>query len=58
MGRNSKSSRDITLASLSKKLSNPILLWEFPENDVKSQENIKPIHQFKQIKFLKKNNLN
>ena len=54
MGRDSKSSRDITLASLSKKLSNPILLWEFPENDVKSQENMNPIHQFKQIKFFKK----
>ena len=54
MGRDSKSSRDITLASLSKKLSNPILLWEFPENDVKSHENMNPIHQFKQIKFFKK----
>ena len=54
MGRDSKSSRDITLASLSKKLSNPILLWEFPENDVKSRENVNPIHKFKQIKFFKK----
>jgi len=54
MGRDSKSSRDITLASLSKKLSNPILLWEFPENDVKSRENVNPIYKFKQIKFFKK----
>jgi hypothetical protein len=54
MGRNSESSRDIILTGLSKKLSNPLLLWEFPENDVKSNTYKSPNYKFKRIKFFKK----
>ena len=54
MGRNSESSRDIILTGLSKKLSNPLLLWEFPENDVKSSTYKSPNYKFKRIKFFKK----
>jgi multidrug efflux pump len=54
LGSKSETSRDIVLDSLTKKLEDPILLWDFPENDVKPNHDTRTIFNFRKIRSLTK----
>ena len=52
LGKNSKNSRDIVLAGLTKNISNPVLLWGSEENNVESSSKGITIFKFERSKSL------